>query len=265
MDISNTTAADPDEALASGRPSGLLHCTLSRDNPTRRIFGNSRPSRRAVTVADRVGRRYAAASPGDLEPDPPDQTVPVPSLPLVAELGLLGGRADSAAQLREAAQIALQAGLSLTTLNALYACGYLCAATGRPADAITAWVVKETLDRQAGAVLADTETHRQEKARCRTRQELRPDRARAAEQRGMAMSPTAPGPPAPAAPGTARLSAREQELVALVAQGRTDAQIAAQLFISICTVRSHLDRIRDKTGYRRRADLTRLALIEGLA
>jgi DNA-binding CsgD family transcriptional regulator len=51
-----------------------------------------------------------------------------------------------------------------------------------------------------------------------------------------------------------------RELLILVACGRTDAQIAAELFISIRTVRSHLDRIRDKTGSRRRADLTRLAL-----
>jgi DNA-binding CsgD family transcriptional regulator len=56
------------------------------------------------------------------------------------------------------------------------------------------------------------------------------------------------------------LSARERELVTLVAQGLTDAQ----LYISIRTVRSHLDRIRDKTGCRRRADLTRLALAAGL-
>ena len=49
-----------------------------------------------------------------------------------------------------------------------------------------------------------------------------------------------------------------------MAQGRTDAQIAAELYISIRTVRSHLDRIRDKTGSRRRADLTRLALSTGL-
>ena len=56
----------------------------------------------------------------------------------------------------------------------------------------------------------------------------------------------------------------ERELVTLVAQGRTDADIAGQLYISIRTVRSHLDRIRDKTGCRRRADLTRLALSEGL-
>ena len=75
---------------------------------------------------------------------------------------------------------------------------------------------------------------------------------------------TDPGPPQPAAPGSARLSARERELVALVAQGRTNAQIAAQLYISVRTVISHLDRIRDKTGCRRRADLTRLALSEGL-
>jgi DNA-binding CsgD family transcriptional regulator len=69
-------------------------------------------------------------------------------------------------------------------------------------------------------------------------------------------------------PGTsaepAGLTPREKELLALVAQGRTDAQIAAELFISIRTVRSHLDRIRDKTGSRRRADLTMLALQAGV-
>ena len=69
-----------------------------------------------------------------------------------------------------------------------------------------------------------------------------------------------PGQPQPATTGQARLSARERQLVALVAQGRSDAQIAAELYISIRTVRSHLDRIGDKTGSRRRVDLTRLAL-----
>jgi DNA-binding CsgD family transcriptional regulator len=64
--------------------------------------------------------------------------------------------------------------------------------------------------------------------------------------------------------GPAKLSARERELITLVAQGYTDAQIAAQLYISVRTVGSHLDRIRDKTGCRRRADLTRLAFSTGL-
>ena len=101
-----------------------------------------------------------------------------------------------------------------------------------------------------------------------------PDRTRAAEDRGAAKSLaaaaeyavmlTTPGARQPQAPGPGTLSARERELVTLVARGRTDAQIGAQLYISIRTVRSHLDRIRDKTGCRRRADLTRLALSEGL-
>jgi DNA-binding CsgD family transcriptional regulator len=69
-------------------------------------------------------------------------------------------------------------------------------------------------------------------------------------------------PPEPAE--LAGLSARERELITLVAQGRTNAQIAAQLYISVNTVSSHLDRIRDKTGARRRADLTRLALTAAL-
>jgi DNA-binding CsgD family transcriptional regulator len=76
---------------------------------------------------------------------------------------------------------------------------------------------------------------------------------------------TAAGPPpAQASPALGNLSARERELVTLVAQGHTDMQIAAQLYISVSTVRSHLDRIRDKTGCRKRADLTRLALGAGL-
>ncbi len=61
----------------------------------------------------------------------------------------------------------------------------------------------------------------------------------------------------------AGLTPREKELITMVAKGRTDAQIAEELFISIRTVRSHLDRIRDKSGSRRRADLTRLALRAG--
>ena len=64
--------------------------------------------------------------------------------------------------------------------------------------------------------------------------------------------------------GPAQAQPRERELITLVAQGRTDAQIAAQLYITVRTVSSHLDRIRDKTGCRRRADITRLALSAGL-
>ena len=50
---------------------------------------------------------------------------------------------------------------------------------------------------------------------------------------------------ATSAPARGLLSPRESELVTLVAGGRTDGQIADELFISVRTVRSHLDRIRD--------------------
>jgi DNA-binding CsgD family transcriptional regulator len=65
-------------------------------------------------------------------------------------------------------------------------------------------------------------------------------------------------------PELSQLSPREHELVTLVAGGSTNAQIAIQQYIGVRTVGSHLDRIRDKTGCRRRADLTRLALQAGL-
>lgn len=60
------------------------------------------------------------------------------------------------------------------------------------------------------------------------------------------------------------LTPRESEILSLVADGETDTDIAHRLFISVRTVRSHLDRIRDKTGRRRRADLTRLAYEQGV-
>jgi predicted ATPase/DNA-binding CsgD family transcriptional regulator len=197
-------------------------------------------------------------------------------LPVMADLDLRAGRpGDAAAHLREAAQLALQTGTWLTILNVLEGCGHLCAATGRPADAVTAWAAGDTVAQQRGLPLHDRDLRRREDALGEAGRVLGPDRARAAGQRGAAMSLataaeyalmlTAPDPPQPAAPaGPGKLSARERELVTLVARGRTDAQIAAQLYISIRTVRSHLDRIRDKTGARRRADLTRLALAEGL-
>ena len=85
----------------------------------------------------------------------------------------------------------------------------------------------------------------------------------AADEYAALLATPNPQPPAES-PSLNQLSARERELVTLVAQGRTNAQIATQLYISIRTVGSHLDRIRDKTGCRRRADLTRLALTAGL-
>lgn len=65
-------------------------------------------------------------------------------------------------------------------------------------------------------------------------------------------------------PQLADITTREREVLELLAAGMTDRLIAEKLMISLATVRSHLDRIRGKTGSRRRAELTRLAVQAGL-
>jgi len=189
-------------------------------------------------------------------------------------LGLELGRFEDAAEhLRELLQLAPRTG-RLDVFNGLDCCGYLCAATGRAAEAVTVWAAYTALLRRQGLLDPVKEVRHRDEPLGRIRRVLGKAGVRAAEERGAAMSLataaeyalmlTAPDPQPKPPGGLAGLSARERELVTLVARGRTDAQIAAQLVISIRTVRSHLDRIRDKTGSRRRADLTRLALTAGL-
>jgi DNA-binding NarL/FixJ family response regulator len=55
------------------------------------------------------------------------------------------------------------------------------------------------------------------------------------------------------------LTQREREILELVADGDTDQDIADALKISVHTVHSHLDRIRQKTGRHRRGELAVLA------
>jgi DNA-binding NarL/FixJ family response regulator len=61
------------------------------------------------------------------------------------------------------------------------------------------------------------------------------------------------------------LTVNELEVLRLVANGRTDAQISQSLFISSRMVQSHLSRIRTKVGVRRRAQLARWASEHALA
>ena len=56
------------------------------------------------------------------------------------------------------------------------------------------------------------------------------------------------------------LSPREIELLKWLAKGLTDVEIGERMFISVSGVRGHLDRIRDKTGVRRRTLLAQMGL-----
>jgi predicted ATPase/class 3 adenylate cyclase/DNA-binding CsgD family transcriptional regulator len=199
------------------------------------------------------------------------------SLLTMAQLDCSAGRlAEARAHLRETMELYAQTGASLLLINCLELCVDLCAATRRWREAITVRAAWEAVRRAAwirGEGQADELASEEEfqKPLGQAREALGPTLGRAAEERGAAMTPAAaaeyvlllvtgePGEPA-AGPARPRLSTRERELVTLVAQGRTNAQIAAQLSISVRAVGSRLDRIRARTGCQRRADLTRLAL-----
>lgn len=60
------------------------------------------------------------------------------------------------------------------------------------------------------------------------------------------------------------LSLREVEVLELIAQGLTDAQVAERLFISPRTVGVHLSSLYNKLGVNSRVDATRFAIEHGL-
>ena len=75
----------------------------------------------------------------------------------------------------------------------------------------------------------------------------------------------APDAPAarPAGPG-GELSEREVEVLALIANGLTNAEIAERLYVSVRTVETHRAHIHQKLNVRTRAELVRVARDAGL-
>ena len=82
----------------------------------------------------------------------------------------------------------------------------------------------------------------------------RPGPARAAPARSPGGDPPRRRPEGGVA-GLAGLSAREREVVALVAAGRTNPAIAAELFLSVKTVETHLRNVFGKLGVSSRAEV----------
>jgi len=231
----------------------------------------------ALADAGRVDQARSRCADGmSLARDAGDVTGLLDLLSLAAALDLRAADPSAAAaHIRQGLEIAAAIGYWQRTMDCLDACGLLCAARRQWAEALTLWAAHaRARDEHLGGDLPHEAVRRQQASQ-QAEQELGPAQTRAARERGAAMTlgtatefalllTSEPAPAPDVARDAPRLSARERELVTLVAQGRTNAQIAGQLFISVRTVGSHLDRIRDKTGCRRRTDLTRLALQVGL-
>ena len=205
-----------------------------------------------------------------------DVTMLADFLYLTTHIALREGQLqDAGTHILESLRLTAQSGDSIRILDCLDDCARLCVATGRQAEAVTLWAAQTAGAEALGTPSLAQDARRRHEPLQHAGRRLGPDALRAAERRGAQMNlqtaadfasmllasgertavDTAP---------TMGLTRREKELLVLLAQGRTDTQIADEMFISIRTVRSHLDRIRDKSGSRRRADLTMLALRAGL-
>jgi DNA-binding NarL/FixJ family response regulator len=68
----------------------------------------------------------------------------------------------------------------------------------------------------------------------------------------------------PAHPSAGTLTAREQEVMVLIAQGLSNDEIAARLYTSVSTVKTHASRVMAKLGARDRAQLVIIAYESGV-
>ncbi len=218
-----------------------------------------------IDVGDVQGARLACALGLDSARAVSDIAAQADFLYLATRIAVLSGDVDDAgSHIRESLQLTAKSGHRLRTLDCLDMCAELCAATNRWTEAITVWAARSAQTALDAMADRPQDLRRRHAALAQAQKRLGSEAVLHAERRGSAMTfhaavefaamlSTSATPPAEQPPHGTGLTSREMQLLTLVAQGNTDAQIAEALFISIRTVRSHLDRIRDKSGCRRRS------------
>ena len=148
-----------------------------------------------------------------------------------------GDAAGAAALARESYESASAVGANLQAAFSLGLCGQALVVCGSRPEAIEALRSAEVVLDACGSV----------RARDELRRELRRLGARAEKR----------GPAALGDSGIAALSKREREIAELVYDRRTNPQIAAELFLSIKTVETHLRNIFMKLGASSRVEVAR--------
>jgi non-specific serine/threonine protein kinase len=174
----------------------------------------------------------------------------------------------------EGLTVSAELGNEAAVVHCLEGIASIAGAKGRIVRAARLWGAAEALLEKIEAVytyVPDRSLHRYQLA---ARSQLDEAVWTTAWAEGRAMSPeqaieyaleqvATPEPAAPE-PYPAGLSAREIEVLRLVATGLTNAEVAEKLFISPRTVNWHLGSIYRKLGFHSRAEATRFAVEHGL-
>ena len=239
------------EALEWQRQAGHID---PAEIPGRRMHERSQTLVKALSDAgDMAGAQRVCADGLAQSTETHDLASQIAYLAEAASLDLQTGQLAAAGQhLGQVIELALRTGYRLPLISCLDTCGYLCAQTGRPADALTVWVAYAAWLDQEGFIDLPQDLTRRQEAQDSVLAVLGSARARAAQERGQAMTLktaaeyalllSAAEPPS-AAPELSQLSPREQELVTLVAQGHTDGRSRASC------LSASVPSVRIRTGY----------------
>jgi DNA-binding CsgD family transcriptional regulator len=189
---------------------------------------------------------------------------------MLANLALTQGNDASArAQYEEGLALALELGATGAIAAGLKGLGCVAAAQGHSTWTALLWGAAENFPESLNVYIPQTLF---ERARAATRAHLGEAAFARVLAEGRTMTPTQAlaahkvlptqtarrGTPASTYP--AGLTAREVEVLRLVATGLTDAQVAERLVISLRTVNTHLTSIYNKLGVSSRAAATRFAV-----
>jgi predicted ATPase/DNA-binding CsgD family transcriptional regulator len=189
-----------------------------------------------------------------------------------------GDYGRAASLLREDLRRSWQRGIRLQAYDGLLGLAIVAALRDRPERAARLWGSAETLREEVGVLLslwAHMPTDFQGRLAA-TRSQLDHDSWEAAWSEGRTITldraveyaleqeePSLPSTPTlPSYP--ADLSAREVEVLRLVASGMTNAQVAKELYISPRTVNAHMGSVYHKIGSNTRAEAARFATEHGL-
>jgi predicted ATPase/DNA-binding CsgD family transcriptional regulator len=183
----------------------------------------------------------------------------------------LGDTEAAAAQFGEALTLFIEFGDRWFCVLVLESAAFLAAATGDAERAARLLGAADNVLEAIGVPQMGRLRERHDAVLAEARRRLREDRFAACWEAGRevplrhTVEIVAPARSSDAADTADGLSAREVEVLALVAEGCTDAEVAESLVVSVRTVHAHLRSIYRKLDIHTRSAATRYALEHGLA